>query len=78
MKCYVAFRVHLCETRLRDIVPGFKTMHMHDLVLNFQYHLIPSNRQVPDRVLATDVPLHRVGVKTSRIMDLFVEQRGWF
>lgn len=68
----------MCQRKVKYIVTGFSVGHNHDFVKSFQCHLLLSNRNVPESMLATAVSLRRAGVKTSRVMDLFVKQREGF
>ena len=74
--CEAAFRIGLSRKYGKWIVKEFIEEHNHNLVDDINTRFLRSHRTVSDPDKAQVDGLHKVGVKTTQMMDYMVKQVG--
>ncbi|KAH9679542.1 protein FAR1-RELATED SEQUENCE [Citrus sinensis] len=78
VNCRAAFRVNLDKESKTWVARSFVPKHSHELASDFETQFLRSHRMVKDSDNALANSMQTVGIKTSQIMDFFVNQAGGY
>ncbi|KAK9218509.1 hypothetical protein WN943_007146 [Citrus x changshan-huyou] len=78
VNCRAAFRVNLDKESKTWVARSFVPKHSHELAADFETQFLRSHRMVKDSDNALANSMQTVGIKTSQIMDFFVNQAGGY